>query len=381
MKLPRILVVSNFYPPHHVGGYELGCADLVGKLRERGYHVEVLTGMRGVSRPESTEGVHRWLELEFSMNHRSRARRVLYLAEREWRSRRAFARAVERVRPELVYAFNVRFVSISMLFDAERRGLPVNYFVSDDWLAHWERDLYQRLTPFKRQLDLTRTQFVSEHLKREALAAGKRVEAGRVIPWGIELERYGPRPPGPNRGRLLFAGQLAAHKGLHTVIEALAIVRRERPALGARLSLAGRFLDDAYEARIRRRIDELGLRDAVAFLGTVPRERLAAAFAEHDVFVFASTWEEPFSIVLLEAMGAGLAAVATPTGGTPEIARDRDNALLFPKEDASACAASIIELLDDADLYERLRLRAAAVIRERYQLAQMLDRVEEALRG
>ena len=39
----KILVVTNLYPPHHVGGYELGCRDVVEKLRARGHTVRVLT--------------------------------------------------------------------------------------------------------------------------------------------------------------------------------------------------------------------------------------------------------------------------------------------------------------------------------------------------
>ena len=39
----KILVVSNLYPPQHVGGYELGCRDVVEKLRARGHDVRVLT--------------------------------------------------------------------------------------------------------------------------------------------------------------------------------------------------------------------------------------------------------------------------------------------------------------------------------------------------
>jgi len=375
----RILALSNFYPPHHVGGYELGAADLLGQLVKRGHHVEVLTSTRGVERPESSDGVHRWLELEYERNHTSKARRVAYLLKRELASRRAFARACELVRPDLVYAFNLRFVSISMLFAAERRGLPVHYFVSDDWLAHWERDLWYRLNRKRRPLELGRAEFVSEYLKRDALAAGKPVEAGRVIPWGIELERYLERPEGPNRCRILFAGQLAPHKGLHTVIDAFAVVRERLAERAPRLSLAGRFLDAQYEVRIRDAVARLGLTEHVDFLGALPRERLARVFAEHDVFAFASVWEEPFSIVLLEAMASGLATVGTATGGSPELLSDRENCLVFAKEDSRACAECIIELCTNAELYERVRRAGRERVRERHRLSSMVDAIERAL--
>jgi glycosyltransferase involved in cell wall biosynthesis len=379
VKPARILALSNFYPPHHVGGYELGAADLLGQLAKRGHHVEVLTSTRGVERPESSGGVHRWLELEYARNHTSTAHRVAYLLKRELASRRAFERACELVRPELVYAFNLRFVSISMLFAAERRGLPVHYFVSDDWLAHWQEDLWYRVTRQRRQLELSRAEFVSEYLKRAALAAGKRVEAARVIPWGIELERYLERSDEPNRCRILFAGQLAPHKGLHTVIDAFALVRERLAERAPRLSLAGRFLDAQYEGKIRDAVARLGLTEHVDFLGVLPRERLARTFAQHDIFAFASVWEEPFSIVLLEAMASGLATVATATGGSPELLTDRENCLVFAKEDSRACADCMLELCTNAELFERLRRAGRERVRERHRLSAMVDAIERAL--
>lgn len=377
--MSRILALSNFYPPHHVGGYELGAADLLGQLVKRGHHVEVLTSTRGVDRPESSAGVHRWLELEYARNDASKARRAAYLLKRELGSRRAFDRACELVRPDLVYAFNLRFVSISMVFAAEKRGLPVHFFASDDWLAHWEKDLFYRVRRGRRPLDLSRAQFVSEYLKRDALAHGKRVEAARVIPWGIELERYRERPDGPNRCRILFAGQLAAHKGLHTVIEAFALVRERLGDRAPRLSVAGRFLDARYEANVLATIARLGLTEHIDLLGVLPRERLSQVFAEHDIFAFASVWEEPFSIVLLEAMASGLATVATATGGSPELVSDRENSLVFPKEDSRACAERIVELCNDAELYERVRRAGRERVRARHRLSTMVDAIESAL--
>src|SRR5205814_9484261 len=42
-EMARILVITNMYPPHHYGGYELACRDVVGRWRRRGHEVTVLT--------------------------------------------------------------------------------------------------------------------------------------------------------------------------------------------------------------------------------------------------------------------------------------------------------------------------------------------------
>jgi glycosyltransferase involved in cell wall biosynthesis len=97
------------------------------------------------------------------------------------------------------------------------------------------------------------------------------------------------------------------------------------------------------------------------------------------VLVFPSAYDEPFSIALLEGMAAGLAVVGTPTGGTPEVLRHDVNGLMFPKEDAFACADQILRLLGDPDLSDRLGHAARHTIDDEFRLDQMVSKVERAL--
>ena len=87
----RMLVVSNFYPPHHIGGHELACSEAVQALGERGHQVKVLTSSYGLARPETDGHVYRWLETDIG---RSVSTRRLF--QREWHNRAAFRRLVRR---------------------------------------------------------------------------------------------------------------------------------------------------------------------------------------------------------------------------------------------------------------------------------------------
>ena len=69
-------------------------------------------------------------------------------------------------------------------------------------------------------------------------------------------------------------------------------------------------------------------------------------YADHDVFVFPSIWEEPFSIGLLEAMACGQAVVGTTTGGSAEILVDGVNSLVFPPGDPRRLARQVKRLFD-----------------------------------
>ncbi|MGH2726757.1 MAG: glycosyltransferase family 4 protein, partial [Actinomycetota bacterium] len=60
--MKRILVITNMYPPHHLGGYELSCRDVVNRWRAMGHAVTVLTSdlkTDGATRPEDEAGVRR----------------------------------------------------------------------------------------------------------------------------------------------------------------------------------------------------------------------------------------------------------------------------------------------------------------------------------
>jgi hypothetical protein len=84
----RILVLTNFYPPHYVGGYELGCRDVVEGLRARGHQVAVLTSTYKVYKPRGGQGVYRWLESDFTSDGNRTG--FFRLLRKEITNRRAF---------------------------------------------------------------------------------------------------------------------------------------------------------------------------------------------------------------------------------------------------------------------------------------------------
>ena len=243
----RILVVSNLYPPHCIGGYELGCRDVVHELRARGHSVDVLTSFWGVDRPCSEGPIHRWLEVDFGgmpdLIH------LMRLAQMEACNGRAFARAVDELKPDIVYFWNMGHLSISLAFAAHARRIPSCYYVFDEWLSKWESDAWfnlcrgsynsagrrigqKMLRPALRflgmmpvgELDLTHAQFASYFLKGGALAAGKAVSACEVIHWGIDIARFPYQAVLREPKRILYAGQLVPVKGVGTAIEAMNII-------------------------------------------------------------------------------------------------------------------------------------------------------------
>jgi glycosyltransferase involved in cell wall biosynthesis len=135
-----------------------------------------------------------------------------------------------------------------------------------------------------------------------------------------------------------------------------------------------------FKEQLRHKVSSSGLEQNVRFTGQVRREDITKFYEEHDVLIFPSVWDEPFSITVLEAMASGLAVVGTTTGGSSEILQDGVNALTFEKENAQECAACISRLLSDQQLFEAVRRKGRFTIEQKYRLEQMVDTIERSLK-
>jgi glycosyltransferase involved in cell wall biosynthesis len=165
---------------------------------------------------------------------------------------------------------------------------------------------------------------------------------------------------------------------VHTAIEAVAILR-DRHGLRTELSVAGGSVFPSYVRRLRRLVRARGLHDSVHMLGSIERRNLAALYHAHDVFVFPSTWPEPFSLALLEAMAAGTPVVGTVTGGSGEVLHDGVTGLAFAAGDAADCARAVLRLAADPNAARQLAVQACAQVQQCFTLTTMIDRVEAAI--
>jgi glycosyltransferase involved in cell wall biosynthesis len=213
--------------------------------------------------------------------------------------------------------------------------------------------------------------------------------------------------------RILYAGALSPHKGVHALLDAFSLVVKEYP--GVRLDIVGsqanyplaetfelreRALidsiypfydcdlisrikaklalvpDDAgtYLAHLKQRLSE-GARGKVAFHGFIPRPQLIDLYYEADVFAFAPIWDEGFGIPPVEAMAAGVPVVATRSGAVPETVKDNQTGFLTCKNDPHALATRILKLLQDDNLREKMGRAARAWVHENF----IWDRVAEKM--
>ncbi len=185
-----------------------------------------------------------------------------------------------------------------------------------------------------------------------------------VIPNGVDCDVFAaalpdPRWQGtPERPTLAFLGRIdEPRKGLQVLAEAFGRVRTRVP--GVRLFVAGH--GDLDEARARFGADADA--DAVTFLGGVTDEEKASLLASVDVYVAPQTGGESFGIVLVEAMSAGTAVVASDLGAFGRVLDDGRCGALFTTGDPASLADRLVEVLGDPGQRETLRSNGSAWVR------------------
>jgi glycosyltransferase involved in cell wall biosynthesis len=191
------------------------------------------------------------------------------------------------------------------------------------------------------------SRFVQEQARRAGIEAA-------VVPLGVALDRWPPRPPRARDLtaplRLLHAGSLNRVKDQDTLLRAAVLLEeRQVPFL---LDIVG---EDTLGGAVQRRAASLGLEGQVRFHAAVPHLQLRPWMEQSDLLLVSSR-HEAGPLVALEAAVAGVPTAGTAVGHIADFAPHA--AIAVPVGDAAALAAAIRKIAADEE--ERLRLAAAA---------------------
>jgi glycosyltransferase involved in cell wall biosynthesis len=189
----------------------------------------------------------------------------------------------------------------------------------------------------------------------------------RVVPFGVDTDRFEPAGPAARRSkrpRLLAAAPTTQEHGLDLLIRALAALP------GAELLIAGgpprtELGDDPVLRDLARLAERAGVSDRVLFTGKVNRTRVPALLRSADLFVHVAS-DEPTGILPVEAMACGTPVVASADGADQDTVVDGATGVLVRPGDAGALARRIRQLLASPMLLEGFGIAAADRARSRY---------------
>jgi len=200
---------------------------------------------------------------------------------------------------------------------------------------------------------------ISESTRDDLVRRGVPSERIVVIHPGVDSAAYRPDPATERATRptFLYLGRLKRYKGVEFALRALAIARAARADVT--LDICGQGDD---RPRLERLATELGLNDAVRFLGYVPEEEKQRLLRQAWAVVFPSP-KEGWGIANIEAAACGTPALASDSPGLRESVQNGVTGYLVPHGDSQALADRMLALAADPAAVERLG-RAARTFAE-----------------
>lgn len=368
----RILHVGKYFPPEP-GGIERFLDDLSREQAHQGIEVAVLAHDRRHAGVERRDGrcIHRC---------RSYGQLLFTPLAPSWPWR--LAQVVAEHQPDLLHLHLPNPAAFAALLLPAARRRP--------WVLHWHADVpldaehgalrlaYPPYAAFERRL-LARSAAVIATSRAyldasHALAAFR--ERCQVVPLGMgEAPVAASAPDWPDAGlRVLAVGRLSYYKGFDRLIDAVA--RTE----GISLLLVGQG-DQA--SRLRSQISTLGLGGRVRMLAGLDDAEVEACYQAAEVVCLPSIDRaEAFGLVLVEAMRAGRAVIASdlPGSGMREVVVEGETGLKVTPGSVDELAAALSRLRDDPPLRARLGTAAAERFARHYRLQPVAEAIASLYR-
>jgi glycosyltransferase involved in cell wall biosynthesis len=407
----KILIVISAYPPLGYTGHSERCRQVVGGLVRRGHQLQVLTsnhrlpplGLQG------EQGIFRELvRYPGGAGGDSAAASFSAIREVEMVNAGALAYRIERFQPDVVYVWDMRELSRSLVFQIQQRGIPVVYdlhsewlfpetFCADPWYRWWHANpskrslLYRSLVengikmgralktlpvagPY--EVDLASSYVVSEWLRERLVGSGHPQAADLpVIYPGIEQQGLTQKTSFQCRRKFIWAGRLDSDRGCDLVIEAVKHLNaRGEPVSVDLFTLGSPRLRKAQRAQI----DESGLAEQIRMRGIRPGQ-LVGHYGDYDALLYTSRVGEPFSITVLEAMLSKLPCIAADVGGIREWLVDGVNAVLFEADNVDSLVDAMLRFGKLQDGGRQLAEHDFSKFRETLSEAHFCQRIEAVL--
>ncbi len=203
----------------------------------------------------------------------------------------------------------------------------------------------------------------------------------RVIPAGVEIATFYPVVQKAVDNSILFLGRLEKRKGIDLLIKAIPVVKQKIPKVQLFVVGKGRL-----ERQLRRYVNFEGLNDNVRFLGTIDECEVVRWYSRVSIVVIPSIFEG-FGLTAVEAMACGTPVIATAVDGLKDIIENNVNGKLVASNDIEILSCSIIDLLTDTSLCEKLANNGLEMVGRKYNwdsiarqiLAEYQEQIEQQL--
>ena len=152
---------------------------------------------------------------------------------------------------------------------------------------------------------------------------------------------------------ILFVGRFSKSKGINTLIDAIHMIKNELKSRNVRLVIMG--VDFGYEKEMLQSIEKLNLINEIIVIKNPPRDDVISAYGESEFLILPSRWELS-PLVPLESFAFKRPVISTNSHGIPYTVKNNKNGLLVEPENPKQLSDTILKLLDDTVLRDKLGL-------------------------
>jgi glycosyltransferase involved in cell wall biosynthesis len=374
------------------GGAETIIQQLSSSLRRRGNEVKLLSGNEYHSSVKIND-------YEFkSFSDKSFARFLLFMYNPFAASK--LKQVLRDFNPDVVHLHNVKKASSSILFLL--KDYPTIMTAHD--LSSVDQTAFEKieiLQPYKQSLStyfiyqknltylVQRIRFIllrraqrnidliitPSHAMEAALHQGGVPAPITTIHHGLSRKKLAAKARSSAKVKLaptiLFVGRFVENKGLGQLLMALSTIRKSLP--GVKLIAIG---DGPAKTHFHDLARQLGLTEAVEFLGWVKQKDVVAYYEKSDLVVIPSQFFEPLGIVAIEAMMYARPVVVTRVGGLPELVDAEITGRVVDRDDTDQLAMTIVELFQNPAKLRKMgenNLKKSEEFSSRYYTVQIID--------
>ncbi|MBN2830465.1 MAG: glycosyltransferase [Candidatus Cloacimonetes bacterium] len=365
-----ILIITNYYPPYHKGGYEVSCKD-IGDYLSKQHTVYILTGNYNAS-PLST--------LPENLQN-GEVIRILYYIDYlkggykqkhnvEIFNHKITKELIQRVNPDLIYLWNQQGVSMAPLFASQNSKIPLVFDFGDFWyrlymqnaLSDKIKRIIKHILPFTVSGKpvwnnlICVSNWMAEDIRNELHP--KKLS---VIPRGVAVHKIGQCEKDKAKLKLMYAGRIDKKKGLHLCLEALHILDGE----DYEFNVFGSG-DEEYLEFCRTLVTKYNLTEYVHFKGN--SENLYKEYASHHILLMPTMATETFGRVVIEAMAHEMIVIASNKYGPAEIINSGKDGYLITPGKSQEIAEIITMLKGNVDKMNSIAKNAKIKVIENYDL-------------
>lgn len=350
----KIGIFTDLFHPRIIGGGENRLLHLASALAEKGHHIHVITSVvPGHPKKEKlAEGIiiHR-IGIPHPKDGTSIVASILYLIHGIVSLRRFAA-----LKLDVVESNTYLPAFLASLFSAITKT-PHIMTIHDVYLTDWKYRVGLLLAPFAalierglRRLQYSKLVTVSESSKKKLTSMIGFDESGiEVIPNGVSFKEIDSTPPAREHHSVAFLGRLVPHKHVDHLIQAFCILKKASNESTLIIVGVGPERDN-----LEQLVEQLGVEESVTFAGFIKeRDDVYSLLKNVDCLVNPST-VEGFGIALLEAMAAGAVPIVYDLPAYSDFVENGNNAIVVEPGDIRGLADSMIQVIGDESLKERL---------------------------